>query len=142
MGLFDKLKTTSAADRLIEEKLYEQVAQELKAGKKREGIWVKAMAKSGGELNKAEALYIDLRVQAIRDEKTIFTSKESKITSDYESVDKCIQILKDKGYAVKMNDHKNFTIYVKPIIMGSVRGKASSVKELCKLANEYQKLSY
>ncbi len=45
MGIFDKFKTSIAIDRLSEEKLYEQVGQELKAGKKREGIWVKAMAK-------------------------------------------------------------------------------------------------
>jgi len=68
MGLFDKFKTSTAIGRLSEEKLYEQVAQELKAGKKREGVWVKAMAKTGGDLNKAEALYIELRVQAIKDE--------------------------------------------------------------------------
>jgi hypothetical protein len=68
MGIFDKFKTSTAIDRLSEEKLYEQVAQELKAGKKREGIWVKAMAKSGGDLNKAESMYIELRVQAIKDE--------------------------------------------------------------------------
>jgi|SaaInlStandDraft_5_1057022.scaffolds.fasta_scaffold107146_1 hypothetical protein len=71
MGIFDKFKTSTAIDRLSEEKLYEQVAQELKAGKKREGIWVKAMAKSGGDLNKAEALYIELRVQAIKDETSL-----------------------------------------------------------------------
>jgi hypothetical protein len=68
MGIFDKFKTSIAIDRLSEEKLYEQVGQELKAGKKREGIWVKAMAKSGGDLNKAESMYIDLRVQAFKDE--------------------------------------------------------------------------
>ncbi len=68
MGIFDKFKTSTAYDRLSEERLYEQVAQELKAGKKREGIWVKAMAKSDGDLNKAESLYIDLRVQAFKDE--------------------------------------------------------------------------
>jgi hypothetical protein len=71
MGIFDKFKTSTAIDRLSEEKLYEQVAQELKAGKKREGIWVKAMAKSDGDLNKAESLYIELRVQAIKDEQAI-----------------------------------------------------------------------
>jgi len=31
----------SAADRLLEEKLYEQVAQDLAQGKRREGIWAK-----------------------------------------------------------------------------------------------------
>jgi hypothetical protein len=83
MGIFDKFKTSTAIDRLSEEKLYEQVAQELKAGKKREGIWVKAMAKSGGDLNKAEALYIELRVQVIRDE-ILATQKASEYLNQVE----------------------------------------------------------
>ena len=83
MGIFDKFKTSTAIDRLLEEKLYEQVAQELKASKKREGIWVKAMAKSGGDLNKAEALYIELRVQAIRDE-ILATQKASEYLNQVE----------------------------------------------------------
>jgi len=87
MGLFDKFKTSTAIDRLSEEKLYEQVAQELKAGKKREGIWVKAMAKSGGDLNKAESMYIELRVQSIKDEYTIQEEVNSR-TDNKESKDK------------------------------------------------------
>jgi hypothetical protein len=83
MGMFDKFKTSTAIDRLLEEKLYEQVAQELKAGKKREGIWVKAMAKSDGDLNKAESLYIELRVQAIRDE-ILATQKASEYLNQVE----------------------------------------------------------
>jgi hypothetical protein len=83
MGIFDRFKTSTAIDRLLEEKLYEQVAQELKASKKREGIWVKAMAKSGGDLNKAEALYIELRVQAIRDE-ILATQKASEYLNQVE----------------------------------------------------------
>lgn len=78
MGIFDKFKTSNAIGRLSEEKLYEQVAQELKAGKKREGIWVKAMAKSDGSLNKAEALYIEFRVQAIKDDNNL-ASVQSKL---------------------------------------------------------------
>ncbi len=76
MGIFDKFKTSTAIDRLSEERLYEQVAQELKAGKKRDGIWVKAMAKTGGDLNKAEALYIELRVQAIKDEASLASAQQ------------------------------------------------------------------
>jgi hypothetical protein len=83
MVIFDRFKTSTAIDRLLEEKLYEQVAQELKASKKREGIWVKAMAKSGGDLNKAEALYIELRVQAIRDE-ILATQKASEYLNQVE----------------------------------------------------------
>ena len=78
MGIFDKFKTSTAIDRLLEEKLYEQVAQELKAGKKREGIWVKAMAKSDGDLNKAESMYIELRVQAIKDEDIVNVELEDR----------------------------------------------------------------
>jgi len=78
MGIFDKFKTSTAIDRLSEEKLYEQVAQELKAGKKREGIWVKAMAKSDGDLNKAESMYIELRVQAIKDEAIVNVELEDR----------------------------------------------------------------
>jgi hypothetical protein len=78
MGIFDKFKTSTAIDRLSEEKLYEQVAQELKAGKKREGIWVKAMAKSDGDLNKAESMYIELRVQAIKDETNLASAQRGR----------------------------------------------------------------
>jgi len=68
MGLFNKLNTLSAIDRLAEEKIYEQVSQEIKLGKRSEGVWTKAMAKSEGDINKAESLYIELRVQSIKDE--------------------------------------------------------------------------
>ncbi|SMP86078.1 hypothetical protein SAMN06313540_10230 [Epsilonproteobacteria bacterium SCGC AD-308-E02] len=41
-----KLKSSAerSEERLLEEKLYEQVAQDLAQGKRREGIWAKALA--------------------------------------------------------------------------------------------------
>ena len=103
MGILDKFKISTAIDRLSEERLYEQVAQELKAGKKREGIWVKAMAKSGGDLNKAEALYIEYRVQSLSDEAQIIndTNQEALRENRLATSEKgCRQILKDKGYVL------------------------------------------
>ncbi len=64
------LKSTveRSAERLIEEKLYEQVALELQEGKKRAGIWAKALANSNGSEDKAQSLYIQYHVQALKDE--------------------------------------------------------------------------
>ena len=111
MGLFDKFKTSTAIDRLSEEKLYEQVAQELKAGKKREGIWVKAMAKSGGDLNKAESMYIELRVQAIRDEYEI-EKERIKLHKRHKSEQLKQKELNKKKKEYELENVKQITFYL------------------------------
>ena len=69
--MFKKLRRNSAAARLLEEQLYEQVVVELSTGKKRDGLWAKALANSDGIEEKAKALYIQYRVQSIKDETEI-----------------------------------------------------------------------
>ncbi len=59
--MFETYKASAANDRINEEQLYEQVVKELYSGIKREGIWAKAIAKSGGNKSKAQALYLDYR---------------------------------------------------------------------------------
>lgn len=54
--------------RLAEEALYEQVAAEIAAGFRREGLWAKAISESGGSVEHARALYIRHRVQSLLDE--------------------------------------------------------------------------
>ena len=66
--LWKKIKNISATQRLIEEKLYEQVTTELLNGQRREGLWAKAFANSDGCEHRAKSLYINYRVQSIRDE--------------------------------------------------------------------------
>jgi len=66
--LFEKFRRKSAAARLQEEQLYEQVIQELSQGEKRAGLWAKALADSDGSEQRAESLYIRYRVQSIKDE--------------------------------------------------------------------------
>ncbi len=61
----------SISSRLAEEELYEQVASELSRGERREGLWVKALAKAGGNTERAQALYIEYRIQALMDEAVI-----------------------------------------------------------------------
>ncbi len=55
-------------DRLSEIELYELVAEEIVNNQQSKGLWAKAIADAEGELEKAKALYIKLRVQMIMDE--------------------------------------------------------------------------
>ena len=68
MGYFEKFRKSLAVDRMVEEKLYAEVAKELEKGIRRDGLWAKAVAKSQGIESKAKALYLEYRVQAIKDD--------------------------------------------------------------------------
>jgi hypothetical protein len=76
--MFKKLKRASATHRLLEEQLYKQVVQELAQGQRRDGLWGKALANSNGSKEKAEALYIQYRVQSIKDEIEISKALEEE----------------------------------------------------------------
>lgn len=56
-----------AAWRLSDNQLYSDVAGEIKNNIKDEGLWLKALSEAGGEITVAEAIYINLAVQAKRD---------------------------------------------------------------------------
>lgn len=66
--MFESIKNNSAKSRIIEEQLYEQVANELDQGAVRKGLWAKALAHSGGSEQTTKALYMKYRVQSIKDE--------------------------------------------------------------------------
>jgi len=84
--LFKKIQRNAAASRLLEEKLFEQVALELSEGKRRNGLWAKALANCDGNEKKAKSLYIRYRVQSIKDEAEILEvvaeEKKMKIKTD------------------------------------------------------------
>lgn len=69
MGLFTKNKISKK--RIIEEWVYERVADELDVGHIRRGLWTKARGLSGGDVNKCESIYIQLRAESIVDEAKI-----------------------------------------------------------------------
>ena len=77
MGIFENFKHNSAVDRLNEERIYEIVINEIKSGKRREGIWGQALEKANGDLKKTEANYIKLRVQSLKDELEIQKQEET-----------------------------------------------------------------
>jgi hypothetical protein len=57
--------------RVLEEKLYEQVALDIKNGKKREGLYMKALVDANGSKEMADIIYIKYAVQALKDEQTL-----------------------------------------------------------------------
>ncbi|MEZ8306795.1 hypothetical protein AB6C40_23530 [Vibrio splendidus] len=61
-------KNRSSKKRIIEEWVYEQVADELGIGEIRKGLWTKARGLSEGDTNKCESIYIQLRAESIVDE--------------------------------------------------------------------------
>jgi len=62
--------------RVAEEKLYEQVAMELKNGIRKEGLYTKALADANGSVELANAIYIKYAVQSLQDELTLKAEQE------------------------------------------------------------------
>jgi len=69
--MFNYFKKIAITNRANDEILYEYVMAELESDFKVKGLWAKAYANANGDDNKIEPLYMQLRVQAIKD---IFTS--------------------------------------------------------------------
>lgn len=55
-------------DKEVEERLYQTVFKELEAGKRREGLWAKALTIAEFDEKKAKAEYVKLRVESLLDE--------------------------------------------------------------------------
>lgn len=69
MRILAKLRRRIADRRQTEEALYVVALEEVLADDIRPGLWAKAFAESEGEPNKAQAAYLKLRVQQMRDER-------------------------------------------------------------------------
>lgn len=115
--MFDKFRLNSAKARLLEEKVYEQVVQELAQGFRRDGLWAKAMAEGNGSEERAKSIYIKLRVQSIKDEMEVNADiiKTEAERSDYEEQERqrkklseFDEILRKKGYKLNIRNNKFF----------------------------------
>lgn len=118
MSIFDKFKKSTTASRQFEEQLYAVVATELKAGIRRDGLWLMALEKGKGNEEKAKSHYISLRIQSLIDEtnKTLVEQAErvlqEKIVAEKEAekeyevraqaeVEKAERVLQEKIVAEK-----------------------------------------
>jgi hypothetical protein len=73
MGLLDDLRRRGASTRITEEVLYAEAIREVEDGVRRDGLWAKALAQSNMQEQPAQAAYLKLRVQSLRDEVELFT---------------------------------------------------------------------
>ena len=110
MGLFDKVKQTTIESRRYEEKLYEVALEEVEAGEVRKGLYAKALSKADGDKEKADGIYLKLRVQSIMDDieseqiDRRETNKEvQRLAMVVKSVsrEECEKLLNSKGYQLK-----------------------------------------
>mgnify|MGYP000034547900 CR=1 FL=1 len=68
MKLIRRLRSASIETRKIEEQLYAHALKEVEDGRRRDGLWAKALANAAGNTDRAESLYLSYVVQALKDE--------------------------------------------------------------------------
>lgn len=68
MSIWKKTRRAAAIGRLQEEELYAQAHREIERGIRRDGLWAKALQRAHGREHEAKALYIQYRVQSLKDE--------------------------------------------------------------------------
>jgi|LNAP01.1.fsa_nt_gb Zn finger protein HypA/HybF involved in hydrogenase expression len=81
------IKARIAAHKIPDEAYFEMAGEEIKRGQLRQGLWLKAMALASGESQKAQAIYLKLRVETMRQEaadsiKAAMEKKHSKQAED------------------------------------------------------------
>lgn len=87
MSIWEKMKPMSIVDRLAEERIYELVMREIESGERRDGLWLKAIEKSGGDEKRAKVLYIKYRIQSMKDEAVISSAlREAENNAFYQSL--------------------------------------------------------
>jgi len=68
MGIVDAVRLRGAALRVDEEMLYAEALREMEDGLRRDGLWAKALVECNMRQSDAQASYLKLRVQSLRDE--------------------------------------------------------------------------
>ena len=77
--MFGRIRKDNLIARALEEDLYEVIAAELKDGVKKDGLWIKAISKAGGDKSRTESEYIKLRLQSLKDEMDIYASAQKAV---------------------------------------------------------------
>jgi hypothetical protein len=114
--MFNFLKKVAISNRAEEAILYEYVFDELEEGYKVKGLWAKAIAMSEGNENKAKSLYMQYRVQDIKDyftslkiayeelSKTQIDKKLKNLEKEPIKVSECKDLTKnEKDFLLKYN---------------------------------------
>jgi len=103
MGMFDKVKKTTINSRLYEEKLYEAALEEVESGEIRKGLYAKALSKAEGDKEKADGIYLKLRVQSIMDD---IETQQITIRENAKSYEALQEAKKIEATTIKTNKSK------------------------------------
>jgi hypothetical protein len=87
VGLFSKLNRIAADARRAEEALYAMAAEEVANGDVKPGLWAKAFADSDGQESRAQATYLKLRVQQMKDELAALDRALHKFSKEWGDAD-------------------------------------------------------
>ena len=101
--MFSRSSTKRSAERLFDERLYEQVVTELSRGEIRQGLWAKAIADAEGIDEKAKSFYIKYRVQSLKDEWSL--AEHEKAQKDENNKRKELQALRERNAILKKNSY-------------------------------------
>lgn len=122
--MFKFIKKSIIANRAEETILYEYVLDELEDGYKVRGLWAKALAMSEGDENKAKSLYMQYRVQNIKDffislkitydelSKTQIRNKLSNLNNEKEEIKYSSKEKKEIKYSNKEKENEGISIVI------------------------------
>lgn len=68
MAFWKFVKDKAAIDRLQDEAIHAAAMEEINSGRRRDGLWTKAIIESNGEESRTKIAYLRLLVTAIRDD--------------------------------------------------------------------------
>jgi len=129
MGIFDKVKKTTIASRQREEILYGVALEEVENDEIKKGLYAKALAKADGNKEKADGIYLKLRVKSIMDDiesEKINNREDARVYAaiqEFESIeveseqqeslfDECKEILRNRGYLLYKSKSGEYTIAI------------------------------
>lgn len=78
MGILESIYRAVTVPKFNEERLYEQVYEELSDNQIRIGLWTKALSESYGDECAAKSIYIKLRVESIKEELIVWEKEQYK----------------------------------------------------------------
>jgi hypothetical protein len=111
MSFIKRLKDSLAVDRIEDEAFYELVLHEAQNSPRRNGLWAKAIIQAGNQ-EKAEAVYLKLLAQAMKDE--AYLSKriieiENKKDADNKASQKLVKVrsIEENKYPKKTVKNEN-----------------------------------
>jgi hypothetical protein len=93
MGLFRSARDRLVLSRMQEEEIHAAALREVESGRRRDGLWAKALIEGSGERSRVESIYLRELVAAMRDESYIarrlddFTDAAEKGTHSAPAVD-------------------------------------------------------